>query len=38
MEGYEDSAESRTAAGTLAWSVPGVTDVCNALTVDSVLG
>jgi osmotically-inducible protein OsmY len=38
MEGYVDSAESKTAAGTLAWSVPGVTDVCNVLAVDSVLG
>lgn len=33
--GELDSAEARAAAGRLAWTVPGVQDVCNRLTVTS---
>jgi osmotically-inducible protein OsmY len=34
MEGCVDSAESKRAAGRLAWSTPGVRDVCNMLSID----
>ena len=33
MEGEVASIEARAAAGRRAWSVPGVHDVCNRLTV-----
>jgi osmotically-inducible protein OsmY len=34
LEGAVDSVDSKRAAGRLAWSTPGVTDVCNVLVVD----
>ncbi len=33
MEGLVDSAEARSAAGSRAWSTPGVYDVCNLLRI-----